>query len=123
MNAACETKELRDRVEYLEAEVARLKAIIYPSILLIEVLDLTHRQAVIVQAVLRRPGISLNALVEVVYALQDDYPDYPGNVVRVEVVRTRKKLKTFGIEMTSRSSHGYRFEAAALARLRELGAI
>lgn len=114
--------QMRERIEELEAELAYSHEVIS---------TLTEHEAVfplhwnlgltetrILAAMAQKGGTaSMEAIITAVYWMRDE-PDRPEEVIKVTVAKMRRKLRSYGIQITAVTGVGYGIERRAALRLK-----
>lgn len=112
--------ELRERIDWLEAENARLRALLVGDDRhwrVAQVFGLTAAEARVLACLLARPGATKDQIYE---ALCDGRPepDHPQpKLMDVLICKIRKKLEPYAVTITTLWGVGWRLEAADRARL------
>ena len=118
-----EITRLREKVDRLEFENRELRAVVAPDAKLLGGLRLTAKETQVLQCIARRGPVGTAYLVNVIYVLHPDPPEFAYQGVGVMIFRLRQKLAVRGVNLNSRSHHGYWLEPEDLAKLKALEAI
>jgi two-component system, cell cycle response regulator CtrA len=114
---AAENARLKERIEDLEEEVRQLKADHFKDEIYIPIeWVLTQKEAGIVRALSVGRVVSKGQLLDSISHANGEQPEI--KIVDVFICKIRKKLKPFGLEITTHWGAGYSLPEATLAVLR-----
>lgn len=109
---------LRRELDAAQTRIRQLKNAFAGDFVPPEAWGLCRSEIIILQALANRPLVSKAALAELLWD-DPERIDHPPAVIESHVCKLRRKIRSFGIEITMIRGLGYRL--ADRARVRELG--
>lgn len=118
-----ENRALRERIEFLEEQVAQLKEMIFPtSWQAPRELKFTRHEAIVVETLYHNEGVvTKKKLLDALYYFRSDGDVPIGNCLQVFMSRIRTKLQPYGATVNTVRSLGYELSPESRDILKNIG--